>query len=180
MKTLSDKARHIKKSPCWPNNYFDTSSVYLPNDWSALWCRFGIWLLTDDTFGAERFASPQNRQLITEITQLCRDGNQNRRHWLSAANRALRAADTAYLDSDEECFSAAAATYSFTRARLTEDQFWASATCAACAETTARGWSAYARLFSADAVYRRIRMQSLEAQKQAISCLTHEGQRWVA
>lgn len=162
MKTKTEKLSSLN-TLCWPAS-FEEADIALPDDWPVVFEDFSVWLLTDDSFGVRKFAAGAHRQLIEEMAGLSSGHCSKRKQWAAMAARARLAMHEALASTaDEECYAAVVAAHAVASAQLTGNKQWAVRACAAAAATNGFGWSAYARSFSVDVIYRQAHARALAA-----------------
>ena len=164
-KQISDKLSNIKNLVC-PVRQFDQSNIAMPEAWLSVWNEFGVWQLVDSLYGAAKFAA-NGGQIIKEIADMAAHHCHDKQGWAAMAAKVRNIiSTTAASDMDEETVAALTAAYDFSMAAATEKKQWALQACAAAAAARAFGWSAYAKSFSVDLIYKQVSTETICAQTE--------------
>lgn len=164
-KHISDKLSTIKNLVC-PVRQFDQTDISVPEAWLSVWNEFGVWQLVDSFYGAAKFAA-NGGQTIKEIADMAAHHCHDKQGWAAMAAKVRDIiSTTAASDMDEETVAALTAAYDFSMAAATEKKQWALQACAAAAAARAFGWSAYAKSFSVDLIYKQISAETISAQME--------------
>lgn len=177
-KQISDKLSTIKSLVC-PVRQFDQTTVSVPEAWLSVWNEFGVWQLVDSFYGAAKFAA-NGGQTIKEIADMAAHNCHDKQGWAAMAAKVRNIiSTTATSDMDEETVAALTAAYDFSMAAATEKKQWALQACAAAAAARAYGWSAYAKNFSVDLIYKQISAETISAQMEEFLSLLASHQNAV-
>jgi hypothetical protein len=177
-KNIANKLSTIKNLVL-PVRQFDQTDISVPETWLSVWNEFGVWQLVDSFYGAAKFAATGG-QVIKEIADLAAHHCHDKQSWATMAAKVRNIISTTVTsDIDEETIAALTAAYDFAMAAATEKKQWALQACAAAAAARAYGWSAYAKSFSVDLIYKQISAETISAQMEEFLSLIASRQNAV-
>lgn len=177
-KKIADKLSTIKNLVL-PVRQFDQTNISVPEAWLSVWNEFGVWQLVDSFYGAAKFAA-NGGQVIKEIANMAARRCHDKQGWAAMAAKVRNIISASITsDIDEETVAALTAAYDFAMAAATEKKEWAVQACAAAAAARAYGWSAYAKSFSVDLIYKQISAETISAQMEEFLSLIASHQNAV-